>query len=105
MTSYSYSKLSVAIPSQGGTVDFLNRGFGTGTFAGSLSTMLWLAYVVTIALYAHAFGSYCASLFDNNGTVAHLAMTGAILRDDARQHLQPQAGRRDGRTTSSRPRC
>ena len=30
LTAYSYSKLSVAFPSEGGTVAFLNRGFGGG---------------------------------------------------------------------------
>jgi amino acid transporter len=33
LTSYSYAKLSVAFPSEGGTVDFLVRAFGSGLFS------------------------------------------------------------------------
>ncbi|MBU1750446.1 MAG: APC family permease [Chloroflexi bacterium] len=58
ITTYSYAKLSVAFPSLGGTVTFLNHAFGPGLFAGSLNILLWLSYVVMLSLYADAFGSY-----------------------------------------------
>ena len=58
VTTYSYARLSVAIPTSGGTVAFVNEAFGEGRVAGSLSVLLWLSYVVTVALYAFAFGSY-----------------------------------------------
>lgn len=58
LTTYSYAKLSVAFPSQGGTVTFLDRAFGPGLFAGSLNILLWLSYIVMLSLYAYAFGSY-----------------------------------------------
>ncbi len=63
VTSYSYAKLSVSFPSQGGTVEFLNRAFGTGIFTGSLNVLLWISYVVMLSLYSYAFGSYSASFF------------------------------------------
>ncbi len=63
LTAYAYAKLSVAIPSQGGTVAFLNRAFGKGMLTGSLNVLLWLSYVVMLSLYAYAFGSYGAALF------------------------------------------
>ncbi len=63
VTSYSYARLSVAYPSQGGTVEFLNQGFGSGLFTGGLNILLWLSYVVMLSLYAYAFGSYGASFF------------------------------------------
>jgi len=50
------SGLSVAIPSQGGTVEFLIEGFGAGKVAGSLNVLLWISYIVTTSLYAFAFG-------------------------------------------------
>jgi len=62
LTSYSYARLSVTYPSQGGTVEFLNQGFGTGVFAGGLNVLLWISYVVMLSLYAYAFGSYGARL-------------------------------------------
>lgn len=61
LTTYSYAKLSVAYPSRGGTVTFLDRAFGAGMFTGSLNILLWLSYVVMLSLYALAFGSYGAT--------------------------------------------
>lgn len=61
LTTYSYTKLSVAYPSRGGTVTFLNRALGAGMFTGSLNVLLWLSYVVMLSLYALAFGSYGAT--------------------------------------------
>ncbi len=61
LTTYSYAKLSVAYPSRGGTVTFLDRAFGAGVFTGSLNVLLWLSYVVMLSLYAFAFGSYGAT--------------------------------------------
>jgi amino acid transporter len=63
VTSYSYARLSVTYPSQGGTVEFLNQAFGPGVFTGGLNVLLWLSYVVMLSLYAYAFGSYGASFF------------------------------------------
>ncbi len=61
LTAYSYAKLSVAYPSRGGTVTFLDRAFGPGLFTGSLNVLLWLSYIVMLSLYAFAFGSYGAT--------------------------------------------
>jgi amino acid transporter len=63
ISTYSYVKLSVAFPSQGGTVAFLDRAYGPGLLAGSLNVLLWLSYMVMLSLYAFAFGSYGASFF------------------------------------------
>jgi amino acid transporter len=63
ITSYSYARLSVTYPNQGGTVEFLNQAFGPGVFTGGLNVLLWLSYVVMLSLYAYAFGSYGASFF------------------------------------------
>ncbi len=63
LTSYSYLKLTLTFPSKGGTVEFLNRGFGAGVFTGSLNILLSFSYVVLLAVYAFAFGGYLASFF------------------------------------------
>ncbi len=63
VTSYSYVKLSIAFPSEGGTVEFINQAFGPSLFTGGLNVLLWLSYIVMLSLYAYAFGSYGASLF------------------------------------------
>ncbi len=61
LTTYAYAKLSVAYPSRGGTVVFLDRAFGAGMLTGSLNVLLWLSYIVMLSLYALAFGSYAAT--------------------------------------------
>lgn len=63
ITSYSYARLSVRYPSEGGTVEFLNQAFGEGLLTGGMNILLWLSYVVMLSLYAYAFGSYGAVLF------------------------------------------
>ncbi|WP_022660233.1 APC family permease [Paucidesulfovibrio longus] len=63
LTAYSYAKLSVAFPSQGGTVVFLDRAFGMDSLVGGLNFVLWLSYLVTLSLYATAFASYAETFF------------------------------------------
>jgi len=63
LTSYSYLKLTLRFPGEGGTVEFLNRAFGNGIVTGSANILLLLSYIVLVAVYAYAFGSYGASFF------------------------------------------
>ena len=80
LTAYSYAKLSVAFPSRGGTVVFLDRAFGVDLMTGSLNVTLWLSYLVTIALYASAFASYGATFLSNPGLfTVHLLISIAIV--------------------------
>lgn len=80
VTAYSYAKLSVAFPSSGGTVEFLNQGLGTGILTGGLNILLWISYVVMLSLYSSAFGSYGATFFpqDDQGFWKH-ALTSLII--------------------------
>lgn len=77
LTTYSYAKLSVAYPSRGGTVTFLNRAFGAGMFTGSVNVLLWLSYVVMLSLYSYAFGSYGATALPDawQGLGKHVLIT------------------------------
>ena len=80
-TAYSYARLSVAFPSQGGTVTFLNRAFGSGLLTGTLNILLWISYIVMLSIYAYAFGSYAASLFppESQGFWKHVLISAAIV--------------------------
>ncbi|MCL7764170.1 APC family permease [Polaribacter sp. Z014] len=64
ITSYSYVKLSLKYPDRGGTVKFINQGFGVGVFSGGINNLLWASYIIMLALYASAFGSYAPNLFE-----------------------------------------
>ncbi|MGB0838436.1 MAG: APC family permease [Flavobacteriaceae bacterium] len=81
ITSYSYSKMSLAYPDKGGTVKFINQGFGKGVFSGGLNNLLYFSYIIMLSLYASAFGSYGPNLFTLvDPTVDfHLYATGIVL--------------------------
>lgn len=63
ITSYSYVKLSLSLPDRGGTVKFINKGFGNSVFSGAVNNLLWLSYIIMLSLYASAFGSYAPNLW------------------------------------------
>ncbi len=63
ITSYSYAKLSVRFPSEGGTIEFIVKSFGTGLFSGWVNVLLLASYIVMMGLYSYAFGSYASALF------------------------------------------
>ncbi len=81
LTAYSYTRLSVTFPSQGGTVTFLDKAFGEGIFIGSINVLLWQSYVVMLSLYAYAFGSYGATFGPENiqPLLKHIIMSGGIV--------------------------
>lgn len=82
LTSYSYVKLSLKYPSNGGTVKFVNQGFGTGIFSGGINNLLWVSYIIMLALYASAFGSYAPNLLQLTGDSTldtHLYASAIIL--------------------------
>ena len=63
LSTYSYAKLGAVFPSAGGAVHFLVKGFGDGVLAGGLNLFMWAGYIISLALYATAFGSYAATFF------------------------------------------
>lgn len=82
VTSYSYVKLSLAFPDRGGTVKFINEGFGKSIFSGGINNLLWISYIIMLSLYASAFGSYAPNLFEIAGDKQldfHIYATGIIV--------------------------
>lgn len=81
VTSYSYSKLSQTFPDRGGTVKFINEGFGKGVFSGGINNLLWISYIIMLSLYASAFGSYAPNLYKITGGAmdAHIYATAIIV--------------------------
>jgi amino acid transporter len=69
LTAYSYAKLSVAYPDNGGAVIFIDKAFGRGWLTGALNNLLWLGYVITVdhggwRTFALKFGRYLKHLDD-----------------------------------------
>jgi amino acid transporter len=81
LTSYSYLKLTLRFPGEGGTVEFLNRAFGGGIITGAANILLLLSYVVLLAVYAYAFGSYGAVFFpdQDRGFWLHVLISAVIV--------------------------
>jgi amino acid transporter len=65
LSTYSYAKLGATFPSAGGAVHFLVKSFGDGVLAGALNLFMWVGYVISLALYATAFGHYAATFITN----------------------------------------
>jgi len=61
LSTYSYAKLGATFPSAGGAVHFLVKSFGDGILAGGLNLFMWAGYIISLALYATAFGGYAAT--------------------------------------------
>ena len=81
LSTYSYAKLGVAFPSAGGAVHFLVKSFGDGILAGGMNLFMWAGYIISLALYATAFGHYAATFVTNTPSqmlVKSLAV-GAVL--------------------------
>jgi amino acid transporter len=79
LTAYSYAKLSVVFPSQGGTVVFLDQAFGKDSITGGFNFVLWLSYLVTLALYATAFASYAETFFSHQSAFLHHSLISAAI--------------------------
>jgi amino acid transporter len=83
LTASSYALLSVAYPSRGGSVVFVDRVFGVRLLTGALNNLLWFGYLVTLSLYAAAFANYAATFVTGDGPVPsplyHGLITAAIL--------------------------
>jgi len=63
LSTYSYAKLGATFPSAGGATHFLVKSFGDGMLAGGLNLFMWVGYIISLALYATAFGGYAATFF------------------------------------------
>jgi len=67
-STYSYAKLGAKFPTSGGAVQFLVEGWGVGTISGGMNLFMWIGYIISIALYAQGFSSYCMTFFTNTPT-------------------------------------
>jgi amino acid transporter len=80
LCAYSYAKLGATFPSAGGPVEFLVRGFGSGTISGGFNIVLWIAYIFALALFARAFASYAVTFFpDSVSTVLLYVFLNGII--------------------------
>ncbi len=79
VTAHCYGKLSVAFPDRGGTVAYIDRGFGPSAFTGIINVLLVLSYIVMVGFYASAFGRFGASFFNDSNFWRHVLITGIVF--------------------------
>ncbi len=82
LTAYSYSRLSVAYPNNGGTIIFIDKAFGIGWFTGATNMLLWIGYIITLSLYTVAFANYCETFLPRHlqtGFAHHILISAGIL--------------------------
>jgi amino acid transporter len=81
IVAYSYAKLAPNIVSNAGPIAFILKGIGDNVVTGTLSIMMWLTYVVSVALFARGFAGYALPLMGiqiSQGGIA-ITATGIVL--------------------------
>ncbi|NPA26533.1 MAG: amino acid permease [Chloroflexi bacterium] len=80
MVAYSYAILGRHIVSNAGPIAFILRGFGDSFIVGVLAILMWMSYVISIALFAKGFAGYLLPLLGIAPTkAANLAVITALL--------------------------
>jgi amino acid transporter len=79
LSTYSYAKLGAAFPSAGGAVHFLVKSYGDGVLAGGLNLFMWAGYIISLALYATAFGSYAATFATTSPLMVKSLAVGSVV--------------------------
>jgi len=74
IVAYSYAKLGTKIISNSGPIAFIIKGIGDGVVTGALSVLMWLTYVVSIAMFAKGFAGYFLPLFKINTSTVNTAL-------------------------------
>lgn len=81
VTAYSYLKLTLYFRDEGGAAVFIREAFGQNILTETVNLLLWLGYLVSISLYADAFGDHALALLgisQDNCWLKHVFATFAI---------------------------
>jgi amino acid transporter len=81
IVAYSYAKLAPRIISNAGPIAFILKGIGDNLATGMLSVLMWLTYVISVALFAKGFAGYALPLFglQITGPGTALMVAGVVL--------------------------
>ena len=79
VVAYSYAILGARIISNAGPIGFILKGLGDSIVTGALSILLWLSYVVSIALLAKGFSGYFLPLVNLPNTTINVGIVEAML--------------------------
>jgi len=79
LVAYSYAHLGARIVSNAGPIEFILKGIGDGLITGALSILMWLTYVVSIALFSKGFAGYVLPLLHVSPNPLHTALAEAVV--------------------------
>jgi len=79
IVAYSYAKLGTKIISNSGPIAFIIKGIGDGVVTGALSVLMWLTYVVSIAMFAKGFAGYFLPLLRINTSALNTALLEVLV--------------------------
>ncbi len=79
MVAYSYAHLGKKIISDAGPIAFILKGIGDNIITGALSILMWLTYVVSIAMFAKGFAGYFLPLVHLPVTTLNVAITEVLI--------------------------
>ncbi len=79
IVAYSYAKLGTKYISNAGPIEFILRGIGDNVVTGALSILMWLSYVVSVAMFAKGFTGYFLPLVKLSPSEINIAITVTVL--------------------------
>jgi len=79
IVAYSYAILGSKIISNAGPIGFILKGLGDNVASGALSILLWMSYVVSIALLVKGFSGYFLPLVNLDLSNINIAIVEAVL--------------------------
>jgi len=79
VVAYSYAILGSKIISNAGPIGFILKGLGDSVVTGALSILMWMSYVVSIALLVKGFSGYFLPLVNLDLTNINIAIVEAVV--------------------------
>ncbi len=77
--AYSYAILGSKIISNAGPIGYILKGLGDSVVTGALSILLWMSYIVSIALLSKGFSGYFLPMVHLDATPLNFAIVEALL--------------------------
>ncbi len=79
VVAYSYAILGKKIISNAGPIAFILKGMGDSIITGALSILMWLTYVISIALFVKGFAGYLLPFVHVKSTPLTVALVEVVV--------------------------
>ncbi len=79
IVAYSYAILGSKIISNAGPIAFILKGIGDSVVTGALSILMWLTYIISIALFVKGFAGYFLPFFGLATTSTSVAIVEVVV--------------------------